>query len=154
MISTSLLRNQRHCTNPLCWNMQNFIKWLAKLFWDIRGTELTIYFRMYKSLIYFFFFDIRGTRLTRYVGTWKLCLDQYNPFEMSEALDLHAILEYAKFVWVISTYFETSVALGLHSILEIAKVQSNYQFWVIRSIGLTIYVRIWKFLIRTFLLKN
>jgi hypothetical protein len=81
VIRTSQLRNQRHWTYSLCWNMQKLFEWSKHLNWEIRGT-----------------------RLTSYVGTCKDCLsDQDIPTEKSEALDSHTMLEYAKIVWVIRT---------------------------------------------------
>ena len=43
LIRTSLLRNQRHCTHSLCWNMQRPFDWSGHSSWEIRGTALTTY---------------------------------------------------------------------------------------------------------------
>ena len=43
VIMTSFLRNQRHWTHRLCWNMQRSFEWSEHLFWEIRGTGLTSY---------------------------------------------------------------------------------------------------------------
>ena len=81
VIRTFLLRNQRHWTHQLCWNMQRLFEWSGH-----------------------FFCDIRGTGLTNYVGTCKGCLsDQNIPPEKSEALDSPTIVEHAKVAWVIRT---------------------------------------------------
>ena len=76
LIRTFLLRNQRHWTHTLCWNMQRLIDWSEYSFWKIRFTGLTAY-----------------------VGTCKDYLtDQNIPFEKSEALDLHPMLKHAKVI--------------------------------------------------------
>ena len=82
VISTSLLRNQRHWTHMLCHNMQKLFIWSEHSFWKIKGT-----------------------RLTRYIRTCEGFLsDQYIPPEKSEALDSLAILEHAKVFGVIKTF--------------------------------------------------
>ena len=81
VIRTSLLRNQRHWTHMLCWNMQRLFEWSGHPSWEIRGTGLT-----------------------NYVGTCKGCLSNQDiPPEKSEELDSHPMLEHAKVVWVIRT---------------------------------------------------
>ena len=81
VIRTSLLRNQRHWTHPLHWNMQRLFEWSDHPFWEIRGTGLT-----------------------SYVGTYKGYLsDQDISPEKSEALDSPTIVKYTKVVWVIRT---------------------------------------------------
>jgi hypothetical protein len=81
VIRTSLLKNQRHWTHILCWNMQRLFEWSEHPNWEIRGTRLTIYVR-----------------------TCKGCLsDQDIPTEKSEALDSQSMLKHAKVVWVIRT---------------------------------------------------
>ena len=80
-IRISLLRNQRHWTHILCWNMQRLFEQSEHLFWEIRGTGLIFY-----------------------VGTCKGCLSNQNIFfEKSEALDSHSILEHVNVVWAIRT---------------------------------------------------
>jgi len=74
MISTFLLRTQRHWTYPLCQNMQRLLKWLAHHFWEIRGTKLTRYIETCKSYL----------------------IDQQSSFETSETLNLQSILEHTK----------------------------------------------------------
>jgi len=74
LIRIYLLTDQSHWTHILYWNMQRLFKWSEHSFWEIKTTGLT-----------------------RYVGTCKDCLsDQNIPFEGSEPLDLHTILEHAK----------------------------------------------------------
>jgi len=171
VIRTSLLKNQRHWTHNLCWNMQ-------RLFLSISSWE------------------IRGTGLTCYVGTCKSCLSNQNiPPEKSEALDSPPMLEHAKFVWVIRTSLlknqrhwthilckhclrdqnippDKSEALDSHTMLEYAKVVwvirtsllrnqrhwthklyrnmqrlfewSGYLFWQIRGTGLTCFIGTYK----------
>ena len=81
LIRTSPLRNQRHCTHPLCWNMQRSFDWSGHPSREIRSTALTFY-----------------------VGTCKGHLtDQDIPPEKSEALHSQAMLEHAKVIWLIRT---------------------------------------------------
>ena len=81
VISTSLLRNQRHWTHMLCYNMQKLFIWSEHSFWKIRGTGLT-----------------------RYIGTCKGFWSNQNiSSEKFKALDSQPMLEYAKIVWVIRT---------------------------------------------------
>ena len=105
MIRTSLLRNQRHWTHILCWNMQRMFEWWNSS-WEIKGTGLTFYSR-----------------------TCKDCLsDQNIPPDKSEALDSQPMLEHAKIVWVIRTFLlKKSEALDLQPTLKHAKI-----VWVIR----------------------
>ena len=49
LIRTCFLKNQRHCTNTLCWNMQRSFDWSEHSFWEIRGTALTSYVGICKS---------------------------------------------------------------------------------------------------------
>ena len=79
VISTSFLRNQRHWTHMLYYNMQKLFIWSEH--------------------------KIRGTGLTRYIGTCKgFSSDQYIPPEKSEALDSLAILEHTKVFGVIKIF--------------------------------------------------
>ena len=123
VIRTSLLRNQRHRTHPLWWNMQRLFEWLGHLSWEIRATGLTFYVGTYKGclsdqdipseksepldpptmmkhakvvwVIRTSPWEIRGTRLTSYGGTCKGCLsDQDIPSEKSQALDSQPMLEH------------------------------------------------------------
>ena len=133
VIRTFLLRNQRHWTHWLCWNMQRLFEWSGHSSWDIRGTELTNYVGTCKSCLSdqdissetsealdsptmlehakrlfewskHSSWEIRGTGLTHYSGTCKGCLsDQDIPPEKSEALDSPTMLEHAKVAWVIRT---------------------------------------------------
>jgi len=81
VIRVSLLRNQRHWTHMLYWNMQRLFEWSGHLSWEVRGTGLTCY-----------------------IGTCKGCLSDQDIFsEKSEALDSQPMLEHAKVVWVIRT---------------------------------------------------
>ena len=131
-IRTSLLRNQRHWTHKLCWNMQILFEQSGRLFWEIRGTGLTNYVGTCKYCLSnqdifseksealdshpmlehakfveqsgHLFWEIRGTRLTSYVGTCKCCLSNQDIFsEKPEALDSHSMLEHANIVWAIRT---------------------------------------------------
>jgi hypothetical protein len=101
LIRTSLLRNQRHWAHSLCWN---HVIWLIRTFFlRIRGTWLTIYVRTC-WIIRTSFLRIRGSWLTNYVRICHLT-DQNISSEKSEALDSHAILEYAKVIWLIKISF-------------------------------------------------
>jgi len=121
VIRTSLLRNQRHWTHILCWNMQELFEWSEHLFWEIRGTGLT-----------------------RYVGTCKDCLsDQNITSEKSEALDSRPILEYAKVVRVIRTSLLRNQRHWTHNLywnMQRLFEWSEHHFWEIRGTGLTIYI--------------
>ena len=122
VIRTSLLRNQRHWTHQLCWNMQRLLEWSGHPFWKIRGTGLT-----------------------DYGGTCKSCLsDQNIPPEKSEALDSPTMVKYTKVVWVIRTSFLRNQRHWTHSLCwNIQKLfeWSEHPFWEIRGTGLTFYVR-------------
>jgi len=122
---TSLLRNQRHWTHMLCWNMQRLIEWLGHLFWEIRGTGLTFY-----------------------VGTCKGWLsDQNFSSEKSEALDSHTMLEHAKVGWVISTFILGNQRQWTHSLcwnMQRLIEWWGHLFWEIRGTGLTAYVGTYK----------
>jgi len=121
VIRTSLLRNQRHWTHILCWNMQRLVEWSEHLFWEIRGTGLTFY-----------------------VGICKGWLsDQNISSEKSEALDSHTILEYAKVGWVIRTSLLRNQRHWTHSLcwnMQRLVEWSEHLFWEIRGTGLTAYV--------------
>ena len=107
VIRTSLLRNQRHWTHPLCWEIQRLFKWSGHPSWEIRSTELTVY-----------------------VGTCKGCLsDQDIPPEKSEALHSPSMLGHAKVVWVIKTSLLKSQRHCTHQLCwNMQKV-----VWVIRT---------------------
>jgi len=51
VIRTLFLRNKRHLTHSLCWNMQRLFEWSEYLFWKIRNTRLTAYVRTYNSCL-------------------------------------------------------------------------------------------------------
>ena len=81
VIRTFLLRNQRHWTHPLCWNIQRLSEWSGHLFWEIRGTRPTFYVRICKD-----------------------CLsDQDISLKKSEEQDSPTMMKHAKVVWVIRT---------------------------------------------------
>ena len=103
LIRTSLLRNKRHCTHPLCWKMQRPLEWLGQPSWEIRGTALTHYvgkckdhltslqrnqrhcthnlcWNMQRSFDWSGHptWEIRGTALTSYIRTYKGHLTDQN----------------------------------------------------------------------------
>jgi len=125
VIRTSLLRNQRHWTHMLCWNMQRLVEWSGHLFWEIRGTGLTAY-----------------------VGTCKGWLsDQNISSDKSEALDSHSILEHAKVGWVIRTSSLRNQRHWTHSLcwnMQKWVKWSGQLLWEIRGIGLTFYIGTYK----------
>ena len=125
---TFLLRNQRHKTHILCWNMQKLFDWSEHSF--------------------------RGTGLTYYVGACKDYLtDQNIPFEKSEVLDSHTMLKHAKIIWQIRSFLLRNQRLDSQAMLEQGLFdRSEHSFWEIRGTGLTGYVGTWE--IRTFLLRN
>jgi len=120
MIRTFLLRNKKHWTHPLYWNVKCF-EWLEHPFWKIRGTGRTAY-----------------------NGTCKCCLiGQNNFYEKSEALDLQPMLEHTYVVQVIrisllgnQRYWTHSLCQNIHTLFE----WSEYLFWEIRGTGPTAYV--------------
>ena len=120
VIKTSLLRNQRHWTHWLWWNMQKLFEWSEHSFWEIRGTGLT-----------------------PYVGTYKGCLsDQDIFFEKSEALDPHSMLEHAKIVWVIRTSLLRNQRNRTHPLwwnMQRLFEWSEHLSWEIRGTRLTPY---------------
>jgi hypothetical protein len=79
VIRTSPLRNQRHWTHLLSWNMQRLVEWSGHPHWEIKGTGLTSYVRTCKGWL----------------------SDQDILAEKSEALDSQTMLEHAKVVSVI-----------------------------------------------------
>jgi len=142
----SLLRNQRHWTHILCWNMQRSFDWSGQPCWEIRGTGLTSYVGTCKShwLIRTSLLGNQSTGLTSYVGTCKGNLtDQDVPAEKSEALDSHAMLEHAKVIWLTRTSLLRNQRTGLtHYVGTIQKSfdWSGHPSWEIRGTGLTSYV--------------
>jgi len=116
-----LLRNQRHWTHILCWNMQKSIEWSEHLFWEIRGTGLTAY-----------------------VGTCKGWLNDQNIFsEKSKTLDSQSMLEHAKVGWVIRTSLLRNQRHWTHSLhwnMQRLVEWSGHLFWEIRGTGLTAYI--------------
>ncbi len=134
LIRTFLLKNQRHWTHKLCWKMQRLFHWSEHSFWEIRATGLTAY-----------------------VGTCKnYFTDQNIPFEKSEPLNSHPMLEHAKIIWLIRTFllrnqrhwthmlckgyltdqnipFEKLEALNSHSMLEHARIISLIRIFPLRN---------------------
>ena len=125
-----LLRNQRHWTHSLCWNIQRLIKQSGHCFRKIRGTGLTHYVGTCKGWLSnqdipseksealdplamlehskvgeqskHCFRKIRGIGLTAYVETCKGWLSNQDILsEKSKALDSLSMLEYTKVVWAI-----------------------------------------------------
>jgi len=121
VIRTSLLRNHRHWTHTLCWNIQRLLEWSGHLFWEITGT-----------------------RPTNYVRTCKGCLsDQDIPSDKSEALDLHTMLKHAKVAWVIRTSLlinQRHWTYILCWIIQKLFEWSGHPSQEIRGTGLTAYV--------------
>jgi len=163
VIRISLLRNQRHWTHMLYWNMQTLsnqdispkkseavdshaMMEHTKVVWVIRTSFLKnqrhwthmLCWNMERLFEWSEYpsWEIRGTGLTCYSRTCKGFLNVQNIFyEKSEALDSHAMLEHAKVVCVIRTSPEKSEALNSPAILEYAKI-----FWVIS----TSHLRNWR----------
>ena len=121
LIRTSFLRNQRHCTHRLCWNMQRSFDWSKHLFWEIRGTALTFY-----------------------VGTCKGHLTDQNILsEKSEALHSHPMLEHAKVIWLIRISFLRNQRHCTHTLcwnMQRSFDWSEHLSWEIRGTTLTRYV--------------
>ena len=89
LIKTSFLRNQRHCTHMLCWNMQRSFDWSEHPSWEIRGTALT-----------------------GYVGTCKGYLTDQNILPKKlEALHSQAMLEYAKVIWLVRNAIDNYIKI-------------------------------------------
>ena len=144
VIKTSLLRNQRHWTHQLYWNMQKVVwvirtsllknqrHWTHMLCWDMQRLS------EHPS------WEIRGTKLTGYVRTCKGCLsDQDIHSEKLEALDSHPILEHAKVVWVSRTSLLRNQRHWTHQLccnMQRLFEWSGHPFWEIRGTGLTPYV--------------
>jgi len=109
LIRASFLRNKRHCTHILYWNIQRSFDWSEHPSWEFRGTALTCYIGMCIGHLtdqIIFSKKIRGTGLTCYVGTCIDHLIDQNIFsKKSEALHSHPILEHAKVIWLIRTSF-------------------------------------------------
>jgi hypothetical protein len=123
LIRTSLLRNQRHWTHKLYWNMPRSFDWSEHLFWEIRGTGLT-----------------------SYVGTCQGHLtDQNISSEKSEALDSQPMLDHAKVIWLIKTSLLRNQRHWTHMLywnMPRSFDWSEHLFWEIRGTGLTSYIGI------------
>ena len=130
VIRTSLLKNQRHWTHNLCWNMQRLflsnqnilpekpqaqdshaMLEHAKVVWVIRISLLRDQRHYLPSMLEHprVVWVIRIS-LLKNQRHWthmlcKHCLRNQNiPSDKSEALDSHTMLEYAKVVWVIRKF--------------------------------------------------
>jgi len=125
LIRIFFLRNQRHCTHSLYWNMQRSFDWSEHPFWAIRGIALT-----------------------RYVGTCKGHLTDQNILpEQSEALHSLAMLEHAKVIWLIRTFFLSNQRHCTHLLcwnMQRSFDWSEHPSWAIRGIALTCYVETYK----------
>jgi len=121
LIRTSFLRNQRHCTHKLCWNMQRLFDWSEHPFWEIRGTALTCY-----------------------IGTCKGHLTDQNILpEKSKALHSQTMLEHAKVIWLIRTSFLKNQRHCTHLLywnMQRSFDWSEHSSREIRSTALTSYV--------------
>jgi len=120
-IQTSFLRNQRHSTHKLCWNMQWSFEWSEHLFWDIRGTVLT------------FYVETCNGHLT----------DQNIFYEKSKALHSQTMLEHTKVIWLIRTFFLGNQRLCTHILywnMQKSFDWSEDSFWEIRGSSLTFYI--------------
>jgi len=121
LIRTSFLNNQRHCTHILCWNMQRSFDWSEHPSWAIRGIALT-----------------------SYIGTCKGHLTDQNIFsEQSEALHSLPMLEHAKVIWLIRTFFLRNQRHCTHLLfwnMQRSFDWSEHSSWAIRGIALTSYV--------------
>ena len=153
VISTSLLRNQRHWTHPLWWNMQRLFEWSGHLSWEIRGTRLTVYIRTYKDCLSDQ--DIPPEKSValdsqsmlehaKRLFEWSGCLsDQDIPPKKSEALDSHPMLEHTKVIWVIRTSLLRNQRHWTHILcwnIQRLFEWSGHSSWEIRGTGLTSYV--------------
>jgi len=122
LIRTSFLKNQRLCTHSLCWNVQRSFDWSEHLSWEIRGTALT-----------------------SYVGTCKGNLTDQNILsEKSEALHSQAMLEHAKFIWLIRTSFPRNHTHLLCWNMQRSFDWSKHLSQEIRGTALTSYVGTFK----------
>ena len=99
--NTSFERSQALDSHPMLEHAE-IVEQLGDPFWEIRGIGLTSYVGICKD---FFensghpFWEMRSTRLTCYIGTWKDWLTDQNIFSQKwKALDLHAMLKYAKVI--------------------------------------------------------
>jgi len=121
LIRTSFLRNQKHCTHLLYWNMQGPFDWSEHFSWEIISTALT-----------------------SYIGTCKGHLtDQNILLEKSEALHSLAILEHAKVIWLIKTSFLRNQRHCTHKLcwfMQRSFDWSEHPSCEIRSTALTSYV--------------
>jgi hypothetical protein len=121
LIRTSLLRNQRHQTYILCWNMPRSFDWSEYLFWEISGTGLTCYVR-----------TCQGHLTNQNISS-----------EKSEALDSHAMLEHAKVIWLIKTSLLRNQRHWTHTLcwnMPRSFDWSEHLFWEIRGTRLTSYI--------------
>ena len=122
LMRISLLRNQRHWTHKLCWNMPRSFDWWEYLVWEIRGTGLTCFVRTCQG------------HLT----------DENISSEKSEALDSQAMLEHAKVIWLMRTFLLRNQRHWTHILcLNMPRPFDWWEhlFWEIRGTRLTIYVR-------------
>ena len=98
VIRTSLLRNQRHWTHCLCWNMFELSGFRASLLKNQRHWTYCLCWNM-QRLCEWSEHPSWKTGLTVYVGACKSCLcDQDIPSRKSKALDSPPMLEHAKII--------------------------------------------------------
>ena len=120
LIRTSLLRNQRHFTYHLYWNIQRSFDWSEHLFWESRDIALTLYWSMQKSFDWSEHpsWEIRGTTLTAYVGACQgHLIDQNISSHKSQIMHSQTILEYSKVIWlVINNYIKNTYWLEIQCI--------------------------------------
>jgi hypothetical protein len=121
LIKTLLLRNQRHWTHRLCWNMQRSFDWSEHSSWEIRGTRLTGYVEVCKGAL----------------------INQDILPEKSDALDSLTMSEYAKVIWLIRTLLLTNQRHWTHRLywnMQRSFDQSGHPSWEITGTGLTSYI--------------
>ena len=144
LIRTFFLRNQRHCTHSLCWNMQRSFDWAEHSSWEFRGIALTHYVGTCKGHLTHSSWEIRGTALTSYVGICKGHLTDQNILpENLEILHSHSMLEHARIIWLIRTSFLRNQRHCTHILcwnMQRSFDWSEYFSWEFRGTALTFYV--------------
>ena len=147
VIRTSLLRNQRHWTHNLCWNMQRLFEWSGHPSWEIRDTGLTSYVGTHKSCLSDHNISPKKSEAldSPPIRTHRSCLsDQDIPPEKSGELDSPTMLEHAKVVWVIRTSLLKNQRHWTHHLcwnMQKLFERSGHPSCDIRGTGLTSYVR-------------
>ncbi len=157
MIRTFPLRDQKHWTHSLCWNMQRLVDWYEHSIWEIRNTGLTGYVGTCENDLTDQNISFEKSELTSYGEACKDYVSDQNIPLKSEALNIQAMME--QIIWLVKTFLLRSQRHWTHSLCWTCKdylTDQNISFEKLKAL----YSQpMWKhakiiWLIRTFLLRN